>query len=198
MQDLAIYNQAKKAIAEYKTVDEVKDFRDKALAIEAYAKQANDMELEWDAARARVRAERKCGELLAQMEKDKGGAPTKTPNKTEGVIDKPKTIEEMGLTYRQSSDFQKLAAVPEEEFERAVESPAAKPSTAHILKPKEPPPPRMDTDALYLWGVLREFRSRNLFSSTLADIVCEWTDAMQKDAESIIPQLKKWVNNYGE
>jgi hypothetical protein len=198
VQDLAIYSKAKQAIAEYKTVDEVKDFRDKALAIEAYAKQANDMELEWDAARARVRAERKCGELLAEMEKAKGGRPEETPNKSEGVIEEPKTIEEMGLTYKQSSDFQKLAAVPEEEFEKAVDNPAAKPSTSHIIKPKEPPPPRMDANALYLWGVLREFRSRNLFASPLNEIVSEWTEAMQGDALSIIPEVKKWVDNYGE
>lgn len=72
MNQITRYSNAKQALAEYKTVDEVKDFRDKALAIEAYAKQANDFELERDAAIARVRAERKCGELLAEMEKRKG------------------------------------------------------------------------------------------------------------------------------
>lgn len=74
MNQLAIYANAKSAIAEYKTVDQVKDFRDKALAIEAYAKQAQDFELERDAAVARVRAERRCGELLAEMDKSKGAA----------------------------------------------------------------------------------------------------------------------------
>jgi len=190
------YDAAKKAIAEYKTVDEVKDFRDKALAIEAYAKQANDMELEWDAARARVRAERKCGELLAQTEKAKGGRPEETPNTNEGVIEKPKTLDEMGLTYKQSADFQKLAAVPEEEFEKAVDNPSTKPSTNHIIKPKAPEPPRMDKDALFVWGTLRDLRSKGIFDIDLSFIVDEWTDAMKEDAHSIINQLKTWVNNY--
>jgi len=57
--ELVRYDAAKQAIAEYMTVDEVKDFRNKAIAIEAYAKQANDYGLEHDAAIARVRAERR-------------------------------------------------------------------------------------------------------------------------------------------
>jgi len=191
VQDLAIYNQAKKALAQYKTVDEVKDFRDKALAIEAYAKQANDMELEWDAARARVRAERKCGELLAQLEKG-----TKTSKPNEVISEYRDACDRASINKDQAANFQKLAAVPEAEFEKAVDNPAAKPSTSHIIKPKETPPQRMDANALYLWGVLREFRSRNLFASGLDGIVAEWTEAMTKDAISIIPQLKKWVDDY--
>jgi len=193
-QQVTLYQQAKTILAEYKTVDEVKDFRDKALAIEAYAKQANDMELEWDAARARVRAERKCGELLAQTEKAKGNQhvnSARSNNTTE-----QKTLSEMGITKDQSSNWQKLAAVPEKEFEEAVNSPAAKPSTSHIIKPKESEPKRMDKDALYIWGVFREFRARGLFDADLKFLVEEWTDAMNEDAIGIIPKLKTWVNDY--
>jgi len=76
----------------------------------------NDMELEWDTARARIRAERECGELLAQTEK----ADSSPGNQHTGKMDRsrdvtsPKTLDEMGATKRQSSDWQKLAAVPEE------------------------------------------------------------------------------------
>jgi len=202
--ELMRYDAAKKAIAEYKTVDEVKDFRDKALAIEAYAKQANDMELEWDAARARVRAERKCGELLAQLERSKRGGDRKskeyqTPENAEIDSDKSEyssTLDRAGISTQQSSNYQKLAAVPEEEFEQAVDNPAAKPSTNHIIKNKEPEPPRMDKNALFVWGTLRDFRSKGIFDIDLSFIVDEWTDAMKEDAESIIHQLKKWVNQY--
>ena len=71
--NLVKYENAKQALAEYKTVDEVKDFRDKTVAIQAYAKQANDYDLERDASIARVRAERRCGELLNKMDKAKRG-----------------------------------------------------------------------------------------------------------------------------
>lgn len=193
--ELTIYSNAKRAIAEYKTVDEVKDFRDKAVAVEAYAKQANDRELEWDAARARVRAERRCGELLLELEKAKGGQPYQSNGTTSS--EPPKTLSEMGLTKDQSSKFQQLARVPEDEFESSMNNPAAKPSTKRILKKPQPQPPRMDGDALWLWGTLRDMRARGLFDRDLNELLNAWTDAMSADADGLVNQLKKWMNAHG-
>ena len=194
--ELMRYDAAKKAIAEYKTVDEVKDFRDKALAIEAYAKQANDMALEWDAARARVRAERKCGELLSEMKREQGARNDITSPDSAEKSEYAGALESSGISTQQSSNYQKLAAIPEEEFEKAVDNLAVKPSTNHIVRPKPPEPERMDKDSLFVWGTLRDMRSKGIFDIDLSFIVDEWTDAMKGDAESIINQLKKWVNNY--
>ena len=194
--ELMRYDAAKKAIAEYKTVDEVKDFRDKALAIEAYAKQANDMALEWDAARARVRAERKCGELLSEMKREQGARNDITSPDSAEKSEYAGALESSGISTQQSSNYQKLAAIPEEEFEKAVDNLAVKPSTNHIVRPKPPEPERMDKDSLFVWGTLRDMRSKGIFDIDLSFIVDEWTDAMKEDAESIINQLKKWVNNY--
>jgi hypothetical protein len=186
------------------TVDEVnRHFRDKALAIEAYAKQANDYDLEHDAAAARVRAERKCGELLRDMEKAKGAADgTAGPGRgnvvaaCDRVLDRPKTLSEMGITKDQSSKWQKLAAVPEDEFEEAVNSRQSKPSANNILKPKqEPPPERMDADVLWWWGRLCDME-KGRFAQPLSSVLADMTDAMRSDALRVIPQLKKWVNDY--
>jgi len=202
MNALVRYDAAKRAIAEYKTVDEVKDFRDKALAIEAYAKQANDFDLERDAAIARVRAERRCGQLLAETEKAKGAADgTAGPGRgnavarADHVLHRPKTLSEMGVTKDQSSKWQKLAAVPDDEFESAINIPGTKPSANHIIKPKAPEPPRMNADALWWWGRFIDMEKRG-FTVSLNDLVSEMTDAMQADADRVIPQLKRWINSY--
>lgn len=59
------YEAACRALAEAKSIDEVKDFRNKAEAMRAYAKQAENKQLETDAAEIRIRATRRLGELMA-------------------------------------------------------------------------------------------------------------------------------------
>lgn len=71
-----------------------------------------------------LRAEKKAGQLLAEWEKNKGGRPGENPSvDTRG---KTKTLRELGISYDQSSQWQKLAAVPEEEFERGTPEMVAK------------------------------------------------------------------------
>ncbi len=196
MNQITRYSNAKQALAEYKTVDEVKDFRDKALAIEAYAKQANDFELERDAAIARVRAERKCGELLAEMEKRKGARMNGGGVVPAVVLDDRRglrTLSDLGITKDQSSKWQRLAAVPEREFEDAVSQPGIKPTTSHILSPKQEPPPRMDSLALWFWGRLLDMERNGLFERSAGSLLNEMTDAMQQDADRLIPKLKRWL-----
>ena len=49
----------------------------------------------------------------------KGGRPTETPAKTEGVLE-PLTLEDVGIDYKLSSRAQMLASIPAAEFEEKI------------------------------------------------------------------------------
>ena len=61
-----------RAIDAAHAVDEVKDIRDRAVALEHYARQAQNTDAERRAAEIRLRAERKARQLLATREMAKG------------------------------------------------------------------------------------------------------------------------------
>lgn len=73
----------------------------------------------------RLRAERKAGQLLKEMEKAKGGRPPKTASPMEAVS--PPTLEQLGVSDKQSHRWQQLADVPEEQFETALAAPEKPP-----------------------------------------------------------------------
>lgn len=113
------YEAARTALAEAHRVDEVKDIRDKAEAMAAYARQARDTALVQYATEIKVRAERRCGELLRDSERN-GGAKGVGPIAVERYDTNQPTLADLGITRDQSSRYQKLAAMPEEHFEAAV------------------------------------------------------------------------------
>lgn len=125
MTALVKYEAARKALAEAKSTDEVRKIRDTAEAMRAYARQAKDKQLEIDAAEIRIRAERRLGEMLAAQRATAGlntgtagkGRPKKGGANEEPPKDNRPTLAEAGIDKKLSSRAQKLAAVPEDEFE---------------------------------------------------------------------------------
>ncbi len=109
------------------SLDEVKKIHDASKAIAAYAR-AQDMSLEMQntAAEMNLRAKRKLGEMIRNIDKHKGGRPPKSSNVSEGSAEasvsdsqltpRPK-LKDLGISKSLSSRCQKIADIPEEEFE---------------------------------------------------------------------------------
>lgn len=121
MTQLALYESARSALAECRRVDEVKSIRDKAEAMRAYGRMANDVTLEMDAADLRLRAERRLGMMLTEQKRDgilsRGGRP-KTGTDEEPVS--KVTLEELGIDKKLSARSQKVGGIAERAFEAMI------------------------------------------------------------------------------
>lgn len=109
--ELVRYEAARLALAAASSVDEVKEIRDKAQAMAAYARQAKDTELVERATEIKVRAERRAGEMLAAMPRVNG------KRGAEGIRS---TLEQIQVPVVTAHRWQRLAAVSEDKFEQAV------------------------------------------------------------------------------
>lgn len=120
MTQLVRYEAACRALYEAKSVDEVKDLRDKASAMKAYARQARNKQLEIDAAEIRMRAERRLGELMEYQRQTVGMNTGAKGVGTEVRVDTKPTLAEAGIDKNLADRARKMAAVPEEKFEAAL------------------------------------------------------------------------------
>lgn len=130
---LTRYEAARTALAAAHRVDEVKDIRDKAEAMAAYARQAKDVQLIQYATEIKVRAERRCGEMTARMDKAQG----RRTSSDDAKKSKAEQLEEVGISVQEAHRYENLAAMPEEHFETAVataKSTAGEVTTAFMLR----------------------------------------------------------------
>lgn len=185
------YDHMCRAIAEAYEVDEVKDIRDKTVALEMYFRQAKNTEAERRACEIRLRAERKAGVLLKQAEeagqRAGRGGDRKSESKSCGT-----TLNDLGISRDQSSKWQQLADVPEDQFEAALAAPK-KPSTTGILAEAKPKQKPMNPHALWLWGRLRDFEQQGLLLEPAERVVGAMTDAMQADVRRLAPIVSAWL-----
>lgn len=120
MNELVKLSAARRAVAEAKSVNELKNIRNQAEAIRYAAIQAGmNVEIINDAAEMKLYAERRAGGMLAELEKRDGGHASKA--RSQPATELPPTLEELGITKDESSNWQAIASLAQEVYDDAIE-----------------------------------------------------------------------------
>lgn len=119
----ALVAQAREWLAEARDIPHIEHLRAQAATLETYAKTVKaSAEAITAATEIRLRAERRIGELLREEPKHAGGRPAETGQRLRPVSPEPERLADKGLTKTESSSYQRLAAVPAEQFEEAIDN----------------------------------------------------------------------------
>lgn len=117
---LVKYDAACKAIAEAKRVDDVKAIKDKAEAMQGYARIIKNPQLEADAWEIRKRAEIRLGELSIAMDKTKGARSDKKPLPAEGKRSKAAVLKSNGISTSAANRYEQFSKLPMREQEQRI------------------------------------------------------------------------------
>lgn len=113
------WEKAKQAIEACKTIDEVKQIRDQAEALRAYAKQAKEsLEIQNKVAEIKLRAERKIGEFSKELPTNKG-ARTDLTSPHDGEKLKMDILKNAGITHPER--YEAIASLPDNMFEEHIQ-----------------------------------------------------------------------------
>ena len=128
----AMYEAARRAVELCDSTDEVKGWADKHAALAAYARMRDDRDLHNYALRIQLRAERRYGQLHKQLfpnrskenlVQNRSSSPDHRQDGTVPPVTGVQAAAQAGVTERQLKTSLRIAAVPEEDFNRQVESP---------------------------------------------------------------------------
>lgn len=113
MNALELRDNAKQQLQEIRTIETGVDYLNKVKAIETWAKaEKKDAELQNIIAEQKLRTQRILGGLIKDNpDISRGGSKSRSS-----------TLKEMGITKDQSSAFQKISSLPEETFEKEIET----------------------------------------------------------------------------
>ena len=117
MEYLILYNKAKQALAEAHSVDELSAIIDQADLIKHTAQISNDDEMVNMAMEIKLRAERRFGEVSSKIA-GKQGARTDLGHAMTEV--KHEILKAVNVSTSQNKQYEKLAAIPEEKFEKIL------------------------------------------------------------------------------
>lgn len=149
-QTLMKYDEMCKLIAECHAIDEVREIQNKAVAVTEYHRRAKNFEAERQARVIRLRATRRLGELLIEMEengqlRNRGGNGSNQHEQKLSGETFALTLEELGVPRHEAAQSKELARIPPETFEELVivaqlgEVPITATYIISMFHPPEPP-----------------------------------------------------------
>ena len=108
-------------LSQAKSLEEAQDVLQKVNALEAISKKFRlSKEVQLDANELRIRIERRLGEMLKAIDKDKGGRTKKTDSSSDKLSSSNPTLSDLGLTKNEWLKFQQLASASAEVFEAVI------------------------------------------------------------------------------
>ncbi|MFC1834116.1 hypothetical protein ACFL2Q_05195 [Thermodesulfobacteriota bacterium] len=108
------FENARQALELTNSFNEVKDIRDQAETLRAHAKRAKwSLDIQNRCAEIKLRAERKAGSILSTFTV-KGG---ERHNSHDGSCERYSILEDLGISWNQSSRWQAISRIPEDKFE---------------------------------------------------------------------------------
>jgi hypothetical protein len=196
---LVRYDAMCHAIAAAHAVDEVKDIRDKAQALEHYARQARNTEAERQACEIRLRAERRCGQLTTEMITAPGRRSDLTSPQHAERLTKAEQLAGAGISTDQAERWERVAAIPAEQFETDIADPGWRPTTSGLIERQEArergplPQQTVDDDALWLWGALQEFQRRGVLERDPDEVTETMLGHMRATTDELAPRVACWL-----
>lgn len=125
MDALQLRDNAKNQLLEIKTIESGVEYLNKVKAIEVWAKaEKKDAELQNIIAEQKLRTQRILGNLIREGQQ---AGELKTPqatlrqNTVVSAGNNGSTLDDIGLTRKQSSTYQAIASIPEEDFEEFIQ-----------------------------------------------------------------------------
>ena len=176
--ELQFYDAAKAALAQAKAVDEVIQIHDKAAAMKAAAKIAEDKDLEADAHEIRMRAKRRLGQLMQEQKETVGfnkGGKSEHRNRV-NVKPGKATLAEAGIDKNLAHQARTEAKPSDQEFEQKVE---AEKEQIKSPKPKTVRPQQVE----------QSLEERSAVNAKLADETESDASVTKLQAEQSLPPL---------
>ncbi len=185
-----LYEKAKQALAECTRIYECQTWAKKAEAMASYARQANDDSLRKMADRIQARAIRRCGELLKQIEPDKGTAGRKGIGRREpSRQSRTQVAKDAGLSEHQRKTALRVANVPEDEFEEAVQSDYP-PSVTHLAEAGKKPGFKQATYAIGHLRRMVKFCQENSAKQTTQGLM----ETEYAEAKELVAEVDAWLD----